>query len=107
MRCKKWKEKTGLLVLKHDSFNLYVFYILFSIKFSLSKKFKTLKESTSTTIQWIFAYLVHYQEVQKRMQDELNDYVGSDRLIVFEDRKHLPYVIAVIMVGFLLIKDFF
>jgi hypothetical protein len=40
------------------------------------------------------------------MQDELNDYVGSDRLIVFEDRKHLPYVIAVIMVGFLLIKDF-
>ena len=42
-------------------------------------------------------YMVLYPEVQKRIQDEIDQYVGRDREVIFDDRANLPFTDAVIM----------
>lgn len=41
--------------------------------------------------------MMKYPEVQRRAQEELDRVVGVDRLPTFEDRKHLPYVNALML----------
>ncbi|XP_077597788.1 cytochrome P450 17A2 [Stigmatopora nigra] len=55
-------------------------------------------ETTSTTLLWILAYLLHHPEVQERVQTELDDEVG-DRAVRAADRARLPYLDAVISEG--------
>ncbi|KAH7719647.1 Protein CYP-33C1 [Aphelenchoides avenae] len=54
------------------------------------------QETTSTTLAWGFAYLLHSPENQKRLHEELDRVVGSDRLITNADRPNLPFTNAVI-----------
>uniref|UniRef100_A0A3B4A799 Uncharacterized protein n=1 Tax=Periophthalmus magnuspinnatus TaxID=409849 RepID=A0A3B4A799_9GOBI len=56
-------------------------------------------ETTSTTLLWIIAYLLHHPEVQTRAQVELEDRVGLDRPVLVSDRTLLPFVEAVIQEG--------
>ena len=51
-------------------------------------------ETTSSTLQWAIAYLVHNPEVQKRAQNELDNVVGRSRLPSLEDLTQLPYIEA-------------
>ncbi|XP_077444404.1 cytochrome P450 17A2 isoform X7 [Stigmatopora argus] len=55
-------------------------------------------ETTSTTLLWILAYLLHHPEVQERVQTELDEEVG-DRAVRAADRARLPYLDAVISEG--------
>ncbi|KAH7715414.1 CBN-CYP-33C9 protein [Aphelenchoides avenae] len=54
------------------------------------------QETTATTLVWGFAYLLHNPEVQKKVHDELDRIIGSDRLITMDDKNSLPYLNAVI-----------
>ncbi|CAL8079869.1 unnamed protein product [Orchesella dallaii] len=54
-------------------------------------------ETTSHTCSWIVLYLSYHQQVQSRMQDELDSVVGTNRLPSLSDRPNLPYTEAVIM----------
>merc|ERR550525_2117806 len=54
-------------------------------------------ETTSTTLTWAALYLVRYPEVQSRVQEELDQVVGQDRLPSMKDRADLPYTEAVMM----------
>ncbi|XP_060886707.1 steroid 17-alpha-hydroxylase/17,20 lyase [Labrus mixtus] len=56
-------------------------------------------ETTSTTLLWILAYLLHHPEVQERVQKELDDNVGSERPVCMSDRSRLPYLDCVINEG--------
>lgn len=84
-------------------------------------------ETTSTTLLWILAYLLHHPEVgfcfwnkrvqwfqfwlsnsthfwvlfqvQERVQKELDEQVGSERLVSVSDRSQLPYLECVINEG--------
>ncbi|XP_059211347.1 steroid 17-alpha-hydroxylase/17,20 lyase [Centropristis striata] len=56
-------------------------------------------ETTSTTLLWIVAYLLHHPEVQQRVQKELDEQVGSDRAVSVSDRGRLPYLDCVINEG--------
>ncbi|XP_029381920.1 cytochrome P450 17A2 [Echeneis naucrates] len=56
-------------------------------------------ETTSTTLLWILAYLLHHPEVQDRVQKELDDCVGSERPVCLSDRSRLPYLDCVINEG--------
>jgi cytochrome P450 len=38
--------------------------------------------------------MVHFPDVQRKAQAELDEVVGFDRLPDYEDRKNLPYIAA-------------
>ncbi|KAI6222669.1 hypothetical protein M3Y95_00918000 [Aphelenchoides besseyi] len=56
------------------------------------------QESSSSAITWCVAYLIKNPEVQKKMHDELDAKIGSDRWIKVADRTALVYTNAVILV---------
>ncbi|XP_047442835.1 steroid 17-alpha-hydroxylase/17,20 lyase [Mugil cephalus] len=56
-------------------------------------------ETTSTTLLWILAYLLHHPEVQERVQKELDEQVGGERPVGVSDRGRLPYLDCVINEG--------
>ena len=54
-------------------------------------------ETTSTTLRWTIAYLVHHFQWQTEIQNQLDEVVGRDRLPGLDDRQHLPLLQATIM----------
>ena len=54
------------------------------------------QETTSTTLGWLCLYLIRNPEIQKKVHDELDRVISSDRIITVNDKKKLPYVNAVI-----------
>ena len=58
--------------------------------------------STDTTFaasRWLFLLMVKYPDVQKRIQDELDDVVGRQRMPCYADRVNLPYLQAATVEG--------
>ncbi|XP_043945459.1 cytochrome P450 2K4-like [Protopterus annectens] len=53
-------------------------------------------ETTSSSLQWAFLMMIKYPEIQKKVQEEVDEVVGDGRLPTLEDRKILPYTDAVI-----------
>ncbi|XP_034407755.1 steroid 17-alpha-hydroxylase/17,20 lyase [Cyclopterus lumpus] len=53
-------------------------------------------ETTTTVLKWAIAYLIHYPQVQGRIQEELDSKVGGDRCPQLSDRGSLPYLEATI-----------
>ena len=53
-------------------------------------------ETSSSTLQWAIAYLIHYPEVQKCAQEELDKVVGRSRLPQLDDLDHMPYIEALL-----------
>ncbi|KAF7656779.1 hypothetical protein LDENG_00036200 [Lucifuga dentata] len=53
-------------------------------------------ETTTTVLKWAVTYLIHYPQVQKRIQEELDSQVGVDRTPQLSDRGSLPYLEATI-----------
>lgn len=45
---------------------------------------------------WFMLAMVHFPEVQKKAQAELDAVVGRDRMPTFADREHLPYIQALV-----------
>ncbi|CAG13604.1 unnamed protein product, partial [Tetraodon nigroviridis] len=56
-------------------------------------------ETTSTTLLWILAYLLHHPRVQEQVQKELDEHVGRERLVRLSDRAKLTYLDCVINEG--------
>ncbi|XP_022091223.1 cytochrome P450 2U1-like [Acanthaster planci] len=54
-------------------------------------------DTTANTLMWILIYMALYPDVQKSVQKEIDDVIGSDRQPTFEDRKQMPYTNAVLM----------
>lgn len=53
-------------------------------------------EATTAALRWIILYLLRQPEVQTKVQKELDQVVGRDRLPRLSDRKNLNYLEAVI-----------
>ncbi|KAM4637094.1 steroid 17-alpha-hydroxylase/17,20 lyase [Discoglossus pictus] len=53
-------------------------------------------ETTTTVLKWAVAYLLHYPEVQKKIQEEIDMKIGFGRHPMLNDRKLLPYLEATI-----------
>nr|XP_056701771.1 cytochrome P450 2D14-like [Euleptes europaea] len=53
-------------------------------------------ETTSSTILWGLLNLVLHPEVQKKVQEEIEEVLGRDRPPMMEDQTNLPYTNAVI-----------
>ena len=64
---------------------------------TMNDMFKAGFETTSTTLRWTIAYLVHHFQCQTEIQNQLDDVVGRDRMPGLDDRSRLPLVQATIM----------
>uniref|UniRef100_A0A8D0H1T8 Steroid 17-alpha-hydroxylase/17,20 lyase n=1 Tax=Sphenodon punctatus TaxID=8508 RepID=A0A8D0H1T8_SPHPU len=53
-------------------------------------------ETTTTVLKWTVLYLLHYPQVQRKIQEELDREVGSERHPQLGDRQQLPYLEATI-----------
>ncbi|XP_005093227.1 cytochrome P450 1B1 [Aplysia californica] len=54
-------------------------------------------DTTATALTCLLLVFLHYPQVQERMWEELNDHIGSDRLIQLADRSHMPYFQAALL----------
>ncbi|XP_045835569.1 cytochrome P450 1B1 [Meles meles] len=52
------------------------------------------QDTLSTALQWLLILFTRYPEVQARVQAELDQVVGRDRLPCLDDQPKLPYVMA-------------
>ncbi|XP_025723866.1 cytochrome P450 1B1 [Callorhinus ursinus] len=52
------------------------------------------QDTLSTALQWLLVLFTRYPEVQARVQAELDQVVGRDRLPCLDDQPNLPYVMA-------------
>ncbi|XP_053310120.1 cytochrome P450 2F3-like [Spea bombifrons] len=53
-------------------------------------------ETTASTIRWALRFMLRYPEIQKKIQDEIDNVLGSEKRPSLEDRVRLPYTDAVI-----------
>ncbi|XP_023120674.2 cytochrome P450 2J4-like [Amphiprion ocellaris] len=53
-------------------------------------------ETTTTTLHWGLLYMIHYPDIQKRVQAEIDAVIGSSRQPSMTDRENMPYTDAVI-----------
>ncbi|XP_030849391.1 cytochrome P450 2J6 isoform X2 [Strongylocentrotus purpuratus] len=68
-----------------------------SLKAVISDLFFAGMETTTTTLKWCILYMMAYPEVQSRVQAEMDQVVGRERLPGLDDRENLPYTCAVLM----------
>lgn len=54
-------------------------------------------ETTSSSMMWLFTYMVAFPEIQARVQSELDAVVGLGRNVLLSDRPKLPYTEATIL----------
>ncbi|PIK55196.1 putative cytochrome P450 1A4-like [Apostichopus japonicus] len=47
-------------------------------------------ETVASTLMWAFLYAIYFPDLQKRMQKEMDDVIGRDRLPSLADRGRLP-----------------
>ncbi|XP_023262290.1 cytochrome P450 2J2-like, partial [Seriola lalandi dorsalis] len=53
-------------------------------------------ETAATTLRWALLYMIHYPEIQKKVQEEIDRVIGQSRHPTMADRPNLPYTEAVI-----------
>lgn len=51
-------------------------------------------ETTSTTIRWALLYMMHYPEIQRKVQQEIDDVIGENRTPTVSDKSELPFTMA-------------
>ncbi|XP_063426316.1 cytochrome P450 2K6-like [Mytilus trossulus] len=54
-------------------------------------------DTTSTTLDWSFKWMIQHPDVQKRCQEEITKVVGPGRMVRLSDRRHLSYTEATLM----------
>ncbi|BFZ12387.1 hypothetical protein BsWGS_15427 [Bradybaena similaris] len=54
-------------------------------------------ETTSTTMLWFMLYMIHHQDVQKKIFKEIEEVVGLERAPTMNDKTKLNYLNAAIM----------
>ncbi|XP_077983162.1 steroid 17-alpha-hydroxylase/17,20 lyase-like [Glandiceps talaboti] len=67
-----------------------------NLRQTLSDIFGAGLDTTVNTFNWCIVYLVNYPDVQSKVQKELDDVIGQDRLPLLSDKGKLAYCEAVI-----------
>ncbi|XP_054247361.1 cytochrome P450 2K4-like [Indicator indicator] len=67
-----------------------------NLLFSTLDLFAAGSETTSTTMRWGLLLMMKYPEIQRKIQEEMNQVIEPGELPKLEDRKKMPYTDAVI-----------
>ncbi|XP_042684231.1 cytochrome P450 2K4-like [Centrocercus urophasianus] len=67
-----------------------------SLLFSTLDLFAAGTETTSTTVRWGLLLMMKYPEIQRKIQEEMNQVIEPGEMPKLEDRKRMPYTEAVI-----------
>jgi len=59
--------------------------------------FKAGIETGSTTLSWALLYMATWPEIQEKVQKELDDVIGRERMPSYADKSRLPYTEAVVL----------
>ena len=54
-------------------------------------------DTTSATLRFAILYMVTYPEIQRKVQQELDDVIGREKLPTTRDRHNLPYTDATLL----------
>jgi cytochrome P450 family 2 subfamily U polypeptide 1 len=54
-------------------------------------------ETTTATLRWGFLYLMAHLDIQRKLQKEIDDVIGRERMPSMEDKLRMPYMEAFIM----------
>ncbi|KAF8263089.1 cytochrome P450 [Lactarius quietus] len=66
------------------------------VAYALSAPFSAGVDTTFSAIQWCLVAVLAYPDIAERIQEELDNVVGRDRLPTFDDERSLPYLGAFI-----------
>ncbi|XP_041645223.1 steroid 17-alpha-hydroxylase/17,20 lyase [Cheilinus undulatus] len=92
LRAKRSAENNNTAEISADSVGLSEDHLLMTV----GDIFGAGVETTSTVLKWAVTYLIHYPQVQRHIQEELDSKVGGDRSPQLSDRGSLPYLEATI-----------
>uniref|UniRef100_A0A0K0FGA2 Cytochrome P450 18a1 (inferred by orthology to a D. melanogaster protein) n=1 Tax=Strongyloides venezuelensis TaxID=75913 RepID=A0A0K0FGA2_STRVS len=53
-------------------------------------------ETSYTTLKWFILIIMKHLDIQKKLQDEIDEVIGKDRLVQLSDKSKLPYMNAFI-----------
>jgi cytochrome P450 len=67
------------------------------LKYILRDLLNAGSETSSTTLRWALLLMANNQEIQRRLQDEIDSVIPRDKLPSLDDRPRLPYVEATIL----------
>ena len=68
-----------------------------NLRSTIGQLFAAGSETTVTALRWALLYMIAYPEVQRKVQREIDDAVGRNRLPNLEDKEQMPFFGAVIM----------
>ncbi|ESO91954.1 hypothetical protein LOTGIDRAFT_162958 [Lottia gigantea] len=54
-------------------------------------------DTTASTLDWAFLYLLLNPGVMKKCQQEIDDVIGTDRMVSWSDHSRMPYIEATIL----------
>uniref|UniRef100_A0A0K0EZ52 Cytochrome P450 18a1 (inferred by orthology to a D. melanogaster protein) n=1 Tax=Strongyloides venezuelensis TaxID=75913 RepID=A0A0K0EZ52_STRVS len=55
--------------------------------------------TTSVTLRWFILFVMKHIDIQKKLQDEIDEVIGSDQLVQLSDKIKMPYMNAFITEG--------
>ncbi|KAG1679867.1 Urocanate hydratase [Nymphon striatum] len=64
------------------------------LKFLIIDLFAGGTETSNHTLRWALLYMIHNPDIQKKVQKELDDVIGNERLPSMEDKPNLPFTVA-------------
>uniref|UniRef100_A0A914CGT4 Cytochrome P450 n=1 Tax=Acrobeloides nanus TaxID=290746 RepID=A0A914CGT4_9BILA len=70
-------------------------YTMIELRNNLLEVWNAGQDTTTVTLLWSIIYMIHHQDIQQKVQEELDQVIGADRLITIEDKPYLPYTSAV------------
>ncbi|CAM4631083.1 unnamed protein product, partial [Caretta caretta] len=85
-----------LMKQQQESRNSHTHFHNENLLFSTLDLFAACTETISTTVRWGLLMMMKYPEIQRRIQEEIDQVIEPGQMPMLEDRKKLPYTDAVI-----------
>ncbi|KAM9305508.1 cytochrome P450 2K4-like [Gastrophryne carolinensis] len=67
-----------------------------NLVFTVMDLFDAGTETTSTALRWAILLMMKYPEIQKKVQEEIQEHIRPGQMPSVEDRKNMPYTEAVV-----------